>query len=153
VFATTDSGCGVATDETTFRYAKQDDVITASYEVPIRRRFLVGSGDSLDFRHVQLHTDGSPASGHCSTELEPTHHTAPLGAPSTGCEAAILLASGRIAQRESARFTRGRSLVRSQVRPSQEPHETAAFSVNDRRAARIPALPGRFWKERAANGD
>ncbi len=27
-------------------------------------------------------------------------------------------APGRIAQRESARFTRGRSLVRSQVRPS-----------------------------------
>ncbi len=28
---------------------------------------------------------------------------------------------GRIAQRESARFTRGRSLVRSQVRPLKNP--------------------------------
>jgi hypothetical protein len=28
------------------------------------------SGHSLDFRYVQLHTDGSTASGHCSTELE-----------------------------------------------------------------------------------
>jgi hypothetical protein len=31
--------------------------------------------------------------------------------------AAILRASGRVAQRESARFTRGRSLVQSQARP------------------------------------
>ena len=31
---------------------------------------------------------------------------------------ANLQAPGRIAQRESARFTRGRSLVQSQVRPS-----------------------------------
>ena len=34
---------------------------------------------------------------------------------------ANLNAPGRIAQRESARFTRGRSLVQSQVRPSSEP--------------------------------
>jgi hypothetical protein len=27
-------------------------------------------GDRLDFRYVQLHTDGSTASGHCVTELE-----------------------------------------------------------------------------------
>jgi hypothetical protein len=35
------------------------------------RGFLVGtrSGDSLDFRYVQLHTDGSTAGGRCSTEL------------------------------------------------------------------------------------
>jgi hypothetical protein len=73
VFATADSGGGVATDETKFRYAEQDDVVTAIYEGgPIRRGFLVGtrSGDALDFRYVQLHTDGSTASGHCATELE-----------------------------------------------------------------------------------
>jgi hypothetical protein len=36
-------------------------------------------------------------------------------------------ASGRIAQRESARFTRGRSLVRSQVRPPRKALETGPF--------------------------
>ena len=73
VFATADSGGGVATTETIFRYAEQDDVVTATYGGgPIRHGFLVGTrtADSLDFRYVQLHTDGSTASGHCSTELE-----------------------------------------------------------------------------------
>jgi hypothetical protein len=72
-FATADSGGGVATAETTFRYAEEDGVVTGTYEGgPIRRGFLVGTrtGDTLDFRYVQLHTDGSTASGHCSTELE-----------------------------------------------------------------------------------
>ena len=40
--------------------------------------------------------------------------------------ALALLAPGRIAQRESARFTRERSLVRSQVRPSPETHRHLA---------------------------
>src|SRR5215217_7591334 len=35
--------------------------------------------------------------------------------------------SGRVAQRESARFTRGRSLVRSQPRPPENPLEAAGF--------------------------
>ena len=35
---------------------------------------------------------------------------------------------GRVAQRESARFTRGRSLVRSQPRPHQKALETGPFS-------------------------
>jgi hypothetical protein len=72
-FATEDSGGGVATSETVFRYAEDDGVVTATYEGgPIRRGFLVGTrtGDSLDFRYVQLHTDGSTASGHCTTDLE-----------------------------------------------------------------------------------
>jgi hypothetical protein len=72
-FATEDPGGGVATADTIFRYAEDDGVVTATYEGgPIRRGFLVGtrSGDSLDFRYVQLHTDGSTASGHCATELE-----------------------------------------------------------------------------------
>jgi hypothetical protein len=38
-------------------------------------------------------------------------------------------ALGRIAQRESARFTRGRSLVRSQVRPLEKALETGPFFV------------------------
>ena len=73
VFAVADSGGGVATTETTFRYAEEDGVVTASYEGgTIRCGFLIGtrSGDSLDFRYVQLHTDGSTATGHCVTELE-----------------------------------------------------------------------------------
>ena len=73
VFAVADSGGGVATTETTFRYAECDGVVTATYEGgTIRQGFLVGTrdGDSLDFRYVQLHADGSTASGHCTTELE-----------------------------------------------------------------------------------
>jgi hypothetical protein len=73
VFAVADSGGGVATTETTFRYAEDDGVVSATYAGgTIRQGFLVGtrSGDSLDFRYVQLHNDGSTASGHCVTELE-----------------------------------------------------------------------------------
>jgi hypothetical protein len=47
--------------------------VTATYEGgTIRRGFLVGTrdGNSLDFRYVQLHHDGSTASGHCVTALE-----------------------------------------------------------------------------------
>lgn len=73
VFAVADSGGGVATTDTTFHYAEDDGVVTASYDGgTIRRGFLVGTrhGDSLDFRYAQLHTDGSTATGHCVTELE-----------------------------------------------------------------------------------
>lgn len=73
VFAVADSGGGTATTDTTFHYAEDDGVVSATYEGgTIRRGFLVGtrSGDSLDFRYVQLHTDGSTATGHCVTELE-----------------------------------------------------------------------------------
>ena len=73
VFGVVDSGGGVATTATTFRYAEADGVVTATYEGgTIRRGFLVGTreGDSLDFRYVQLQTDGSTATGHCTTELE-----------------------------------------------------------------------------------
>lgn len=73
VVAVADSGGGVATTDTVFRYAEDDGVVTATYEGgTIRRGFLVGtrSGDSLDFRYTQLHTDGSTATGHCVTQLE-----------------------------------------------------------------------------------
>jgi hypothetical protein len=46
---------------------------------------------------------------------------------------------GRIAQRESARFTRGRSLVRSQVRPSA----SRACSANPQSSEGQPGHPGR----------
>jgi hypothetical protein len=73
VFGVADAGGGVATTETTFRYAEHGEVVSATYEGgTIRRGFLIGtrSGDSLDFRYAQLHTDGSTATGHCTTELE-----------------------------------------------------------------------------------
>lgn len=73
VFAVADSGGGVATSDTTFHYTEADGVITATYEGgTVRRGFLVGTriGDSLDFRYAQLHTDGSTATGHCTTELD-----------------------------------------------------------------------------------
>jgi hypothetical protein len=73
VFAVADSGGGVATTDTQFRYSEQDGVVSANYDGgTVRRGFLVGTrnGDSLDFRYVQLHTDGSTAAGHCVTQLE-----------------------------------------------------------------------------------
>ena len=45
---------------------------------------------------------------------------------------ATLTAPGRIAQRESARFTRERSLVRSQVRPLGDFHEQFREVIGDR---------------------
>jgi hypothetical protein len=73
VFGVVDSGGGVATTDTTFHYAEEDGVVTATYEGgTVRGGFLIGSrqDDSLDFRYVQLHTDGSTATGHCVTALE-----------------------------------------------------------------------------------
>jgi hypothetical protein len=73
VFAVADSGGGGATPDTTFRYAEDDVLVTATYEGgTIRRGFLVGTrtGALLDFRYAQLHTDGSTATGHCVTQLE-----------------------------------------------------------------------------------
>jgi len=44
VFGVGDSGGGVAPSETTFHYAEEDGVVTATYEGgTIRRGFLVGS--------------------------------------------------------------------------------------------------------------
>jgi hypothetical protein len=73
VFTVADSGGGVATTDTTFHYSEEDGVVTATYRgETIRSGFLIGTrtDDALDFRYVQLHTDGSTASGHCVTELE-----------------------------------------------------------------------------------
>jgi hypothetical protein len=73
VFRVADSGGGVATTETRFHYAEHDGVVTATYEGgTVRRGFLVGtrSDDWLDFRYVQLHIDGSTATGHCITQLQ-----------------------------------------------------------------------------------
>ena len=54
---------------------------------------------------------------------------------------------GRIAQRESARFTRGRSLVRSQVRPSLYKRLSAALSAPERaRWKRLWKRLARIWR-------
>jgi hypothetical protein len=58
--------------------------------------------------------DDSPASGVGVCEPRQDREVAALSIPPTSRG----LVFGRIAQRESARFTRERSLVRSQVRPS-----------------------------------
>jgi hypothetical protein len=58
----------------------------------------------------------------------------------SGCSASLETSSGRIAQRESARFTRERSLVRSQVRPpSAQPCESAPHSVGVVALGVVPA--------------
>src|SRR5262249_33782749 len=80
--------------------------------------------------------------------------------PRQGREAAALsipsrrrgFSPGRIAQRESARFTRGRSLVRSQVRPPQEPRASRRVSLME---ASLPVVHDarpwkRFWKRARA---
>jgi hypothetical protein len=53
----------------------------------------------------------------------------------SGWETANLSRSGRIAQRESARFTRERSLVQSQVRPSKKSLQVGVFVLSAGRAA------------------
>lgn len=73
IFAVADSGGGVATTDTVFRYTEEDGVVSATYEGgTIRRGFVIGTrtGDSLDFRYAQLHHDGSTATGHCVTALQ-----------------------------------------------------------------------------------
>ncbi|MFI1012372.1 hypothetical protein [Streptomyces sp. NPDC020965] len=53
---------------TRFRYHERHGQIWAEYEGgDVARGHLVGTraGDRLDFRYVQLRTDGSTASGHC----------------------------------------------------------------------------------------
>ncbi|MFH8615920.1 hypothetical protein ACH4E8_12735 [Streptomyces sp. NPDC017979] len=59
---------------TRFAYHEQDGRVWAHYEGgDVVRGHLVGTreGDRLDFRYVQLRTDGSTSAGHCvSTVVE-----------------------------------------------------------------------------------
>ncbi|OHV27824.1 hypothetical protein CC117_08640 [Parafrankia colletiae] len=58
---------------TLFDYRQDRDLVEATYAGGrIRRGHLVGTvaGDTLDFRYVQLHTDGTTASGHCVSVVE-----------------------------------------------------------------------------------
>jgi hypothetical protein len=74
IFGVADSGRGVATTDTRL-HREEDGVVTPTYEGgTMRQGFLLGTrvADSLDFRYVQLRKDGSTATGHCVTQLEPT---------------------------------------------------------------------------------
>ncbi|WP_433317626.1 hypothetical protein ACQP0U_09580 [Micromonospora sp. CA-269861] len=58
--------------ETVFSYHERDGEVWAEYVGgSIRRGRLVGTrdGDLLDFRYVQLNTDGETSSGHCVSEV------------------------------------------------------------------------------------
>ncbi|HZX37249.1 MAG TPA: hypothetical protein VFF37_02735, partial [Streptomyces sp.] len=69
-----DQAPGQVGTRTRFTYHERDGRIWAEYEGgDVVRGHLVGTreGDRLDFRYVQLKTDGRTASGHCvSTVVE-----------------------------------------------------------------------------------
>jgi hypothetical protein len=69
-----DQAPGQVGTRTRFTYHERDGRIWAEYEGgDVVRGHLVGTreGDRLDFRYVQLKTDGRTASGHCvSTVIE-----------------------------------------------------------------------------------
>ncbi|MCF2125134.1 hypothetical protein L1I79_01625 [Strepomyces sp. STD 3.1] len=69
-----DQAPGQVGTRTRFTYHERDGAVWADYAGgDVVRGHLVGTraGDRLDFRYVQLRTDGSTASGHCvSTVLE-----------------------------------------------------------------------------------
>ncbi|MYW66223.1 hypothetical protein GTY65_19510 [Streptomyces sp. SID8379] len=63
-----DQAPGQVGTRTRFAYHEKDDRIWAHYEGgDVVQGHLVGtrSGDRLDFRYVQLKTDGTTSSGHC----------------------------------------------------------------------------------------
>ncbi len=67
-----DQAPGQVGTRTRFTYQEKDGVIRASYAGgDVVRGELVGTreGDVLDFRYVQLKTDGGTASGHCVSEI------------------------------------------------------------------------------------
>ncbi|GGQ47215.1 hypothetical protein [Streptomyces flaveolus] len=64
----TDQAPGQVGTRTRFTYHEQDGEVWAEYAGgDVVRGRLVGTraGDRLDFRYVQLRTDGSTSSGHC----------------------------------------------------------------------------------------
>lgn len=67
-----DQAPGQVGTRTRFRYHERDGVVWADYAGgDIVRGTLIGTrdGDRLDFRYVQLRTDGTTASGHCRSEI------------------------------------------------------------------------------------
>lgn len=65
-----DQARGQVGTRTRFAYHERDGAIWAEYAGgDVVRGYLVGvrSGDRLDFRYVQLKTDGNTSSGHCAS--------------------------------------------------------------------------------------
>lgn len=72
-FTAVDNAGGEVTGETIFEYRESAGQVWATYRGgPVVRGHLVGtrSGDTLDFRYVQLNRDGETSSGHCVTAVE-----------------------------------------------------------------------------------
>jgi hypothetical protein len=68
-----DQAPGQVGTRTRFAYHEKDGEIWADYAGgDVVRGHLVGTreGDRLDFRYVQLRTDGTTASGHCVSTVE-----------------------------------------------------------------------------------
>ncbi|WP_318204005.1 hypothetical protein [Streptomyces sp. SCL15-4] len=68
-----DQAPGQVGTRTRFAYHEKDGEIWADYAGgDVVRGHLVGTreGDRLDFRYVQLRTDGTTASGHCVSMVE-----------------------------------------------------------------------------------
>ncbi|MFE9660434.1 MULTISPECIES: hypothetical protein [unclassified Streptomyces] len=67
-----DQAPGQVGTRTRFAYHERDGVVWADYAGgEVVRGHLVGTrtGDRLDFRYVQLRTDGTTASGHCASRV------------------------------------------------------------------------------------
>ncbi|MFF4538590.1 hypothetical protein [Streptomyces aureus] len=67
-----DQAPGQVGTRTRFEYHERDGVVWADYAGgDVVRGHLVGTreGDRLDFRYVQLKTDGTTASGHCVSQV------------------------------------------------------------------------------------
>ncbi|MBT2412138.1 hypothetical protein J7I94_16425 [Streptomyces sp. ISL-12] len=67
-----DQAPGQVGTRTRFTYHEQDGAVWAEYAGgDVVRGHLVGTreGDRLDFRYVQLRTDGSTAGGHCVSDV------------------------------------------------------------------------------------
>ncbi|MGW1535608.1 hypothetical protein [Streptomyces aureus] len=67
-----DQAPGQVGTRTRFAYHERDGVVWADYAGgDVVRGHLVGTreGDRLDFRYVQLKTDGTTASGHCVSQV------------------------------------------------------------------------------------
>ncbi|GAA3237779.1 hypothetical protein ACFQE4_07450 [Streptomyces thermocoprophilus] len=67
-----DQAAGQVGTDTRFAYHERDGVIWAEYAGgDVVRGHLVGTRheDRLDFRYVQLRTDGTTASGHCVSDV------------------------------------------------------------------------------------
>ncbi|RSS62879.1 hypothetical protein [Streptomyces sp. WAC06614] len=65
-----DQAPGQVGRRTRFEYHEEEDRIWAEYRGgDVVRGYLVGTreGDTVDFRYVQLRTDGTTASGHCTS--------------------------------------------------------------------------------------